>query len=361
MLLVLGAGVLGLGDGGELRLGGDEGELALGLAQFEDDRPGVGHDDRVESLAAVLVGALVGIAADQPVPQVGGAARQLGGEGPLDAVLDVGGGDRGAVLVLEAVLEGVGPLGGVGVGLSGVGGQVGHDLGAGRAVLAVAGGQRAEDQRGNVSAAGGVEPGRVEVVLRLGVEDGQRAALLRGTRGAGLSAGRAGPVSAVLGPAGGGAPGQYEADGGRGHAARYVGLTGHRKRTSRREGRTEGPREGRRSALSGGTGTGTEQEEAAPAGMGVPGRGGVTKRTKRVAARSGRRQRQKMSATLCAATPRSASSMAALAVRVWRCDMRRTMTDDRTACQRDGLPVSRRGVNSPGKPRGWACTGCRRC
>ena len=94
-------------------------------------------------------------------------------------------------------------------GLPGVGGEVGDDLGAGRAVLTVAGGQRTEDQGGDVAAAGGVEPGRVEVLLRVGVQDGERAALLRRA----VAAGAAVAALVVLGPAGGGARCHDQADG----------------------------------------------------------------------------------------------------------------------------------------------------
>ena len=223
VLLVLRARVLALRDGGELRLRGQVRELALGLVQVEDDGPLVRRLDRREPLL-VLVGALVAAAADQPVPQVGGTAGELGGEGALDAVLDVGRGDRRAVLVLQALLQGVRPDGRVLVGAPGVGGEVGDDLGAGRAVLAVAGGERTEHQGRDVSAAGGVQAGRVEVLLRGGVQDRERAALV----GRGVAGGRLGIV--VLRPAGGGARCQNQAYGYRGHTARCEGRWTHRRR-----------------------------------------------------------------------------------------------------------------------------------
>jgi hypothetical protein len=56
------------------------------------------------------------------------AAGQLIGERPLDAVLDVFAGDRGSVLELQPVLQGVGP-GLAAVALrAGVRGEVGNDL-----------------------------------------------------------------------------------------------------------------------------------------------------------------------------------------------------------------------------------------
>lgn len=228
VLLVLGALVLGLRHRGRLGLRGQEGEFTLRLVEVEDDRLRVGRLDRVEALL-VLVGALVVGPADQPVAQVGRTAGELGGEGALDAVLDVGTRDRGAVLVLQAVLEGVRPHGGVLTGRAQVGRQVGDDLRARCAVLPVAGGERTEDEGRDVAAAGGVEPGGVEVLLRLAVEDSERAALLGRARCAGIAV----AVLAVLGPAGRGTRDHDEYYGGRCHAARYDGRLTHRKVTSR--------------------------------------------------------------------------------------------------------------------------------
>ncbi len=223
MLLVLGAGVLGLGHGGELGLRGEVGEVALGLLEVEDEGLGVRRLDGLQAVPAlVLVGPLIVLAADQPVPQVRCAAREFTGEGALDPVLDVGAGDRRPVLVRESVLEFVRPDLGVLAGRAQVRGEVGDDLGAGGAVRAVAGGEGAEDEGGDVAAAGGVEAGRVEVALRVAVEDGERAALLRG-------AGRAARlgVAGLLGTAGRHAADQGDSDGGGGRAARYEGQLTH--------------------------------------------------------------------------------------------------------------------------------------
>ena len=96
-------------------------------AHLDRDRVAVDLDALV--VALVLERALVLVAVQEERRLVRRAVRQLGDrEGPLHRVGDVLGLHIRTVLVLQAVLEGEGPLGVVLVGLAEVGGHVRHQL-----------------------------------------------------------------------------------------------------------------------------------------------------------------------------------------------------------------------------------------
>src|SRR5699024_867203 len=118
----------------------------------------------------------------------GEAARQLGGEGALEPVLDGRGGDRAAVLELQPLLEGEGPRSAVVRGSADVGCEIGDQLGRG------VGGRlpRGESPSGQAQRGDGeVLAGRgIEAHLLAGGEDGQRpTAVLAPVVGAGAAAG----------------------------------------------------------------------------------------------------------------------------------------------------------------------------
>ena len=109
------------------------GELRGRTAQGEDDRRVVGGGDRRQAqptVGLVLVRPGVGVArVVQEVDDVRGPADDdVGGERALDAVLDVAGGDRGAVLEADPALQREGPGAAVLRHGAGVGGEVGHQL-----------------------------------------------------------------------------------------------------------------------------------------------------------------------------------------------------------------------------------------
>ena len=185
-LVVLGAGVLALLHRGPA--GQREGERQVGLLrrQLQHDGLGVRGADRVQRLA--VVGAGVDLAeigpAGEPLLHVHRALAVVLLEGALEAVLDVGGGDRRAVLPRHAVAQRVGPGLAAVLGDAGVGGQV-----ADQRHLAVAlpvAGQRPGDQVGDEVVGGDVDPRRVQVGEVDVVEDPHRAAgdraLDRGSR-----------------------------------------------------------------------------------------------------------------------------------------------------------------------------------
>src|SRR5699024_10506724 len=180
------AGVLGDRCEGGRR--GDPAEVPVGAVEVEDEGEVVRGLDRVEVLAGERAGVV--LAALEQHLVVGQAARQLGGEGALQAVLDGRGGDRGAVLEVRPLLEGEGPGGPVVRGGADVGreirDQLGGGLGGGLPRGEPAGGQ---SQRGDGEVLAG---GGIEAHLLAGGEDGQRpTAVLAPAVGTGAGAGAA--------------------------------------------------------------------------------------------------------------------------------------------------------------------------
>src|SRR5690606_33817545 len=116
--------------------------------------------------------------------------REQAGEAALHAVLDVGAGDRGAVLPADVVLELEVPDPVALAGAAGVGGQVAHDLAGGLAGLRAERGERPGGEAADVGLGGGGDALRVQVG-RLGAhDDAERPAALRRLRlvlGAGVA------------------------------------------------------------------------------------------------------------------------------------------------------------------------------
>ncbi|CAM5194452.1 hypothetical protein BLIC30S_01837 [Bacillus licheniformis] len=145
--LVLGLGVLVLADRGRGGHGQHLQEVTVGDRQLEDDGLVVRGLDRLQAelvRGGVLVGTLVLALGVEDLLEVDRAAGDdVLGPDALDAVLDVLGGDRLAVLPGHPVLqrEGVGEA--VGRDLAGVGGEVRDELGGGRARLGLEGDQLA--------------------------------------------------------------------------------------------------------------------------------------------------------------------------------------------------------------------------
>ncbi len=178
---VLLAGVLGRRDRcrrGQLR---QVVELGERLLEVEDDRVVVGRLDRRGDVGVLrtLEGTLVAL---RPGQQVGEVARALLELGPVDVardgVGDVLGGDRRAVLELQALLDRVGPgLAAVG-GLAEVGGHVGHQLEALLAGSRLVHHQRAEVVAAEVPGVAVVGVTRVEAVTPGGAESHLEGAAL---------------------------------------------------------------------------------------------------------------------------------------------------------------------------------------
>src|SRR5699024_1643923 len=116
------------------------------LVQVEDQSVFVGGLDTVETGQGFVlcgIGSPVVVAVGQQFPEVGGAVGQFPGIEITagDRVLDVLGGDRGAVLVAQPLLKTQGPLGGVVVGSGHLRRQVGDEFGASFSRLACVGQQ----------------------------------------------------------------------------------------------------------------------------------------------------------------------------------------------------------------------------
>ena len=189
-LAVAGRRALAVGHGGERGERDDPRPVAERRVEVEDDGLVVRRLDGAELLAVER--AVVVLRTLEQRLVVAQAAGQRVGEGTLQPVLDVLGGDGRAVGELEPVLERVRPRLAVVARLAGVGGQIGHDL-----RLALVGdlprGQAAED----VAVRGGRQTlalGRVQIHLRAGQQHVQRAALDGGAArraGGGVVVGRA--------------------------------------------------------------------------------------------------------------------------------------------------------------------------
>ena len=176
LVAVLGAGVGPLLD----RAGGRQRQHLVPVGerpgQREPDRPGVRGGDALQA-AAVRVRPVVrgGLVVEQLHRPGRAAGDEVGGEQPLDAVLDVRAGQRVAVLPAQAGAQGVGPGPAAVGGPAGRGGEVGDDAGAGRARLGRERDQLAGVEAHDVPDARRVRPLRVEAVDGAG-DQGERAA-----------------------------------------------------------------------------------------------------------------------------------------------------------------------------------------